>query len=247
MHQVALAQRPQRRLRHPGVALHAAQQQRIPLSRQPLQQGTKNLTAKTREKLLVDSLDPRLNGTQQGTDLWNRPAQSLRILRSHQRRNLENPRRSDQHLRIPHQLFFLKDRRQQSVLDVDHHQRALVSLQRPPRDFGMVGARSRKILERCGQVRLLSSSSRSDQRSRALLLGSLQQARHTAVQPVHAGIAGTIAHVHTCRPPNPSACRGYSSQWEERRPPETFSRVGSVTLYPKLIGNGQTCLGSISP
>ncbi len=75
------------------------------------------------------------------SDLRHGLAEALRILRAGQGRNLQNSGRANQQLRVPHQLFFLKDRRQQPLLDVNHHQRAPFGLERAPCDLGLIRGR----------------------------------------------------------------------------------------------------------
>ena len=92
MHQVSLAERAQRRLHHADVTLHAAQQKRVAITRQPLQHGAEHIAAKAGEQLLVDGFGLR----KQGRNLGNRSTESFRVLRADQRRNLQNARRPNQ-------------------------------------------------------------------------------------------------------------------------------------------------------
>lgn len=131
MHNVAFAQGRQGGLHHADVSLHAAKQDGIAVSRQPLEAGAKYVAAEAGEGLFIDGQD----AGEQGSDLWNRVPKRLCVLSADEVRNFEQSGDASQELAILDQPVFLENWRQQLFLKIDHEQCTLLRNKRLPRNL----------------------------------------------------------------------------------------------------------------
>src|SRR5579872_343713 len=134
MDEISVLERRQCRLSDANMALHAAKQKGGSLTGKTLQQAAKDIATKAGKQSLVDSF----GAWKQGSNLRNGDSQSFCILRADKRGNFQDAGRANQQPRIADQLFLLKNRREQLLLDIDDNQRTLLRFQRAAGDLGVI-------------------------------------------------------------------------------------------------------------